>query len=118
MQHDARGIHMGDITEFGNLVAGAFEQPERVGHGEQLSFSGDLLSWDDVVATLNGQGHELAYAQTGEDPWGVRDMFAYFEDYTYFGPERDEKIANAKLVSTKPSTDFATWAKSNMPATS
>ncbi len=44
-------------------------------------------------------------------------MFAYFEDYTYFGPDRDEKIANANLVSTKPSTDFATWAKSNMPAT-
>jgi hypothetical protein len=25
MRHDARGIHMGDITELGNVVAGSFE---------------------------------------------------------------------------------------------
>jgi uncharacterized protein YbjT (DUF2867 family) len=115
MQSDARGIHMGDITELGNLVAGAFEHPDTVGNGQHLSLSGDLLSWDDIVATLVSQGHALAYSQATEDPWGIRDMFAYFEAETYFGPDADEKIANARAVTTKPFTDFATWAKTNMP---
>ena len=116
MQPHARGIHIGDITELGNIVAGAFEQPSTVGDGQYLALSGDLMSWDDIVATLVSQGHDLAYSQATEDPWGVRDMFAYFEAHTYFGPDSEQKIANAKAVTTKPFTDFATWAKTNMPA--
>ena len=33
MRRDSRGIHMGDITELGYLVVGAFEQPEQAGGG-------------------------------------------------------------------------------------
>jgi uncharacterized protein YbjT (DUF2867 family) len=116
MQPDARGIHMGDITELGDVVAGAFEHPDTVGNGQYLSLSGDLMSWDDIVATLVSQGHDLTYSQATDDPWGIRDMFAYFEAETYFGPDAEEKIANARAVTTKPFTDFATWAKTNMPA--
>jgi uncharacterized protein YbjT (DUF2867 family) len=118
MKPDARGIHLGDISELGNVVAGAFEQPGTVGDGKHLSLAGDLMSWDDIVATLNSQGHNLAYAQTEDDPFGVRDMFAYFETHTYFGPDAEEKIANAKTAATRPFTDFATWARTNMPAPS
>jgi uncharacterized protein YbjT (DUF2867 family) len=116
MKADARGIHMGDITELGNVVAGAFEQPDAVGSGQYLSLAGDLLSWNDIVATLISQGHDLAFAETSEDPWGVRDMFAYFEAHTYFGPDAEGKIAAARDVSTKPFTDFTIWAATNMPA--
>ena len=118
MRADARGIHIGDITELGNIVVGAFEHREEVGRGEHLALAGDLVSWDDLVSTLKSQGHNLAYSQVSEDPWGLRDMFAYFETYTYFGPDADEKIARAKKISTKPFTDFATWAKTNMPVPS
>ena len=119
MRSDARGIQMGDITEFGNLVAGVFERPESVGDGRRLSFAGDLVSWDDIVATLNSQGHDLAYIQGTDDPWGIRDMFAYFEDHTYFGPGAEPRIdaarsATTRSATTTPFTDFATWAKSNM----
>jgi uncharacterized protein YbjT (DUF2867 family) len=116
MRPDVRGMHIGDITELGNVVAGSFENPETVGGGQYLSLSGDLVSWDDLVATLVSQGHRLAYSEATEDPWGIRDMFGYFEEYTYFGPTAEDKIANARVVTTKPSTDFATWAKRNMPA--
>ena len=118
MKPDARGLHIGDISELGNVVAGAFEQPSTVGDGKHLSLAGDLMSWDDIVATLNSQGHNLAYAQTEDDLFGVRDMFAYFETHTYFGPDAEEKIANGKAASSRPFTDFATWARTNMPAPS
>ncbi len=88
----------------------------RRGIGEILSLAGDLVSWDDLVGTLNSQGHRLAYEQVTDDPFGMRDMFAYFEQFTYLGPNADEKIVRAAAVSTKPFTDFATWANINMPA--
>ncbi len=115
MKADVRGIHMGDIDQLGSVVVGAFEHPDIVGQGEYLSVGGDLVSWEDVVATLREQGHDIAYEQTDEDPYGVRDMFAYFEAHTYFGPGAEEKIARAKVVSVEPLTDFATWAAVNMP---
>ena len=115
MKPDAGGIHMGDITELGNLVAGAFAHPDQVGQGQYLSLAGDLMSWDDIVATLNSQGHNLAYTEATEDPWGLRAMFDYFAAYTYFGPDAAAKIALAEKISTRPATDFATWAEANMP---
>ena len=115
MVADARGIHMGDIDQLGSVVVGAFEHPETVGEGQYLSVGGDLLSWDDVIATLREQGHNIAFEQTDEDPYWMRDMFAYFEAYTCFGPNSDDNIARAEAISVEPLTDFATWAAANMP---
>lgn len=36
---DVRCIHMGDITELGNIVAGAFANPDQAGNGEYLPSS-------------------------------------------------------------------------------
>src|SRR5438876_9914431 len=38
-----RSIHMGDITEFGHIVAGAFAHPDQAGHGEYLPLVGLFL---------------------------------------------------------------------------
>src|SRR6202048_3477645 len=54
---EPRVIHMGDITELGQVVAGAFSQPELAGHGEHLPLVGDFLSFNEIIATLNRQGH-------------------------------------------------------------
>lgn len=110
----ARGMHMGDISELGDLVAGAFENPDKAGSGNYLSLAGDLLSWDDIITTLRSQGHDIGYVETTEDPYFVRDMFSYMETYTYFGPDAATKIALADDVTTKPFTNFETWAGRNM----
>jgi uncharacterized protein YbjT (DUF2867 family) len=41
-----RGIHMGDIDELGEIVAGAFAHPELAGHGEYLPLVGDFMSFN------------------------------------------------------------------------
>src|SRR6201987_2683380 len=41
---DVRCLHMGDITEFGNIVAGAFSHPDQAGHGQYLPLVGDFMS--------------------------------------------------------------------------
>lgn len=123
MSADARVIHMGDISEYGNLVAGALEQPETAGDGQHLCFAGDLLSWNDIIATLRSQGHSIAYAQMADDAWdqtfsgadAIRHMLNYFEAHTYFGPDADATTAAADRITTEPFTSFADWARINMP---
>ena len=48
-----RVIHMGDIRELGNIVAGAFAHPDEAGHGEYLPLVGDFMSFNEIVDTLN-----------------------------------------------------------------
>jgi hypothetical protein len=116
-------MHMGDITELGNLVVGAFDQPEKAGAGQHLSLAGDLLSWDDIVAVLRRHGHNIGFEEMSaeewdsQNPWGaaVREMFSYFEAHTYFGPDASGKVALAKAVTAKPFTNFEAWAAANMP---
>jgi hypothetical protein len=42
-------------------------------------------------------------------------MFEYFEDYTYFGPNSDDRIEAADEATVAPFTNFANWAKTNVP---
>lgn len=116
MPSDARGLHVGDISELGLVVAGAFTHPETVGSGQHLSLAGDLVSWDDIIATMQGVGIDVVYREDADDPWGIRDMLGYFTDYTYFGPDAATKIDQAKSVSPEPFTDFATWARLHLEA--
>ena len=115
MRGDARGIHMGDIDQYGDLVAGAFMNPD-LANGKTLSMAGDLVSWDDLITTLRSQGHNIAFREATEDPWGVGDMFSYFAAHTYFGPIAAAKIEAARTVSPVAFTSFADWALKNMPA--
>lgn len=114
MASDARAIHMGDITELGSVVSGALSQPEAAGSGQHLSLAGDLLSWDDIISSLQSFGHDIWYYEDPDDPWGIRDMLDYFTEYTYFGPDADTKIGNARAVADEPFTNFMSWAGTNM----
>src|SRR5882724_2079499 len=51
-----RVIHMGDINELGNIVAGAFAHPDEAGNGQYLPLVGDFMSFNEIVETLNRQG--------------------------------------------------------------
>ena len=60
---DVRCIHMGDIGELGNMVAGAFAHPDEAGNGEYLPLVGDFMSFDEIVDTLNRQSHNFTVRQ-------------------------------------------------------
>jgi uncharacterized protein YbjT (DUF2867 family) len=122
---NARVVHSGDITEFGRIVAGAFNNPDIAGGGQYLPLVGELLSYNDIVATLNKQGHAYTFNQVPREVFAtffpgageLAEMFAYFEEYTYLGMKSDDRIALANKVAGTSPTDFATWARSNMPVT-
>src|SRR5882757_5041971 len=120
---DVRCLHMGDIRELGNIVAGAFAHPDEAGNGAYLPLVGDFLSFNEIVDTLNRQGHNFSYNQipkevfAGSFPGAVEiaEMIGYWEAHTYLGSDSSDRIALAnKIAGTQP-TPFSTWARSNFP---
>jgi uncharacterized protein YbjT (DUF2867 family) len=121
---ERRVIHMGDITELGRIVVGAFAQPELAGHGEYLPLVGDLLSFNEIVATLGRQGNKFSFKRVPREVFAgwfpgaesVAAMLAYFEAYTYLGSDSRDAIALANKVAGQQPTKFAAWARTNFAA--
>jgi len=118
-----RCIHMGDIRELGNVVAGAFAQPDRAGHGEWLPLVGDFMSFNEIVDTLNRQGHNFSFTQVPADVFAtlfpgaaeIAAMFRYFEAHTYLGSDSRDRIALANKIAGRQPSKFSTWARVNFP---
>ena len=116
-----RVIHMGDITELGPIVVGAFAQPELAGHGEHLPLVGDFMSFNEIIATLNRQGHKFSFKQVPHQLFAgffpgaeeVAAMFGYFEAHTYLGSDSRDAIALANKVAGRQPTKFSAWARAN-----
>ena len=118
-----RVIHMGDINELGNIVAGAFAHPDEVGNGQYLPLVGDFMSFSEIVAILNRQGHNFLFKQVPKESFAgsfpgateIAEMFSYWEAHTYLGSDSSDRIALANKVAGREPTRFSTWAEENFP---
>jgi len=119
-----RSIHMGDITQLGDIVAGAFAHPDQAGHGEYLPLVGDFVSFNEVVATLNRQGHNFSFNQLPKEVFAglfpgaaeIAEMFGYFQAHTYLGSDSRDQIALANKIAGRQPAKFSPWAQANFPA--
>jgi uncharacterized protein YbjT (DUF2867 family) len=120
---DVRCIHMGDITELGNIVAGAFLHADQAGNGEYLPLVGDFMSFNEIVETLNRQGNKISFKQVPKELFAtffpgaseIAEMFSYFEAHTYLGSDSSDRIALANKIAGRQPSKFATWARLNIP---
>jgi len=118
-----RVIHMGDINELGDIVAGAFAHPDQAGNGQYLPLVGDFMSFNEIVETLNRQGHNFSYKQVPKESFAgafpgateIAEMFSYWEAHTYLGSDSSDQIALANKIAGREPTRFATWARENFP---
>jgi uncharacterized protein YbjT (DUF2867 family) len=120
---DMRCLHMGDIRELGNIVAGAFAHPDEAGNGEYLPLVGDFLSFNEIVETLNRQGHNFSYKQIPKETFAasfpgaaeIAEMISYWEAHTYLGSDSSDRIALANKIAGRQPTKFSTWTQLNVP---
>ena len=118
-----RVIHMGDIDELGDIVAGAFAHPDEAGRGQHLPLVGDFMSFNEIVETLNRQGRNISYKQVPKEIFAgffpgaaeIAEMFSYWEAHTYLGSDSSDLIALANKVAGREPTRFSTWAAENFP---
>jgi uncharacterized protein YbjT (DUF2867 family) len=120
---DVRCLHMGDIRELGNIVAGAFAHPDEAGNGEYLPLVGDFMSFHEIVDTLNRQGHHFTVKQVPKEVFAtffpgaaeIAEMFSYWEAHTYLGSDSSDRIALANKIAGAQPTNFSTWARISFP---
>ena len=118
-----RCIHMGDIRELGEIVAGAFAHPDQAGHGEYLPLVGDFMSFNEIVDTLNRQGYKLSFKQVPKEVFAtffpgaaeIGEMLSYFQAHTYLGSDMRGRIELANKIAGRQATKFSTWARVNFP---
>jgi uncharacterized protein YbjT (DUF2867 family) len=116
-----RCIHMGDIRELGNIVAGALAHPDQAGNGEYLPLVGDFLSFNEVVDALNEQGHTFTFNQVPPAVFAtlfpgaaeIAETFKYFQTHTYLGSDSSDRIALANKIAGGPPSTLSTWARGN-----
>src|SRR6266699_764955 len=116
-----RSIHMGDITELGDIVAGAFAHPDQAGHGEYLPLVGDFMSFNEIIDTLNRQGHSFSFNQVPKEVFAsffpgaaeIAEMFHYFQAHTYLGSDSRDQVALANKIAGRQPTEFSAWARVN-----
>jgi uncharacterized protein YbjT (DUF2867 family) len=116
-----RVIHMGDISDLGKLVAGAFLHPEKVGGGSYLSLAAELNSFNDVLAVFKASGKEYSFNKVSTEMFSgffegageIAQMLAYFEKHTYMGPNSESQIRMAREISTGQFKSLNDWIKQN-----
>jgi len=119
-----RCIHMGDITELGNIVAGAFAHPDQAGHGEYRPLVGDFMSFKEIIDTLNRQGHNFSFNQVPKEVFAglfpgaaeIAEMFGYFQAHAYLGSDSRDQVALANKIAGRQPTKFSEWARVNFQA--
>jgi len=117
-----RVIHGGDVTEVGRTVAAAFGAGDELPNGSVLAVAGGRYSWNDFAKTLNALGHYLKAVQVPADVYDrfypgaheVREMFQYWAEHTYFGPQHEAHIRAANALVPGGFTPFADWARAHM----
>ena len=112
-------IHMSDINDLGKVVAGAFSQPDAVGHGSYLSLATELNSFNDVLAAFKNNGKDYSFTHVPGDLFAtffegakeLVEMFGYFEKHTYMGPDAKERIDLAKQTADGAFLPLEEWIR-------
>jgi uncharacterized protein YbjT (DUF2867 family) len=112
-------IHMSDINDLGKVVAGAFLNADKVGNGSYLSLATELNSFNDVLAAFKANGKHYSFNQVPAEVFStffegageIAQMLAYFENYTYMGPNSEKRIHLAEAIATEMPASLNDWIK-------
>src|SRR5260370_39901653 len=89
-----------------------------------LPLVGDFMSFNEIVETLNRQGHNISYNQVPKESFAgsfpgateIAETFSYWEAHTYLGSDSSDRIALANKIAGRQPTRFSKWTEVNFPA--
>lgn len=119
---DARVIDMGSVADLGQVVAGAFADPAR-SRGQTFSMAAGRYSFSDVMrAWSQATGEPVAFQRVPAEVFAgfhphageLAEMLAYFEEYTYMGPDSEQRIEQARAIATGPLTSLETFLQAQV----
>ena len=81
------------------------------------------MSFNEIVDTLNRQGHNFSFNQVPKEVFAtlfpgaaeVAETFSYFQAHTYLGSPSHDRIALANKIAGRQPSKFSTWARVNVP---
>jgi hypothetical protein len=81
------------------------------------------MSFNEIVDTLNRQGHNYSFKQVPKEAFAAlfpgaaegAEMFSYFQAHTYLGSDSYDRIALAHKIAGRQPIKFSTWARRNVP---
>jgi hypothetical protein len=84
------------------------------------------MSFNEIVDTLNRQGHKFSFKQVPKEVFAthfpgaaeIAATFSHFQAHTYLGSESRDQIALANKIAGRQPSKFATWARVNFPVRS
>ncbi|MCJ8155778.1 hypothetical protein MKJ01_18670 [Chryseobacterium sp. SSA4.19] len=82
----------------------------------------ELNNFNDVLEVFkaNGKDYRFTYVPAEifsnffEGAREVAELLAYFEAYSYMGPNSDNQVQKAKEISTEPFVSLNDWIKLNV----
>jgi hypothetical protein len=101
----------------------SFYWPQEVLRPEYLPLAGDFMSFNEVVATLNRQGHNFSFNRLPKEVFAglfpgaaeIAEMFGYFQAHTYLGSDSRDHIALATKIAGRQPAESSAWAQVNFP---
>jgi hypothetical protein len=84
------------------------------------------MSFNEIVDTLNRQGHKFSFRQVPKEVFAtffpraaeMAATFSYFQAHTYLGSNSYDQIALANKIAGRQPSSLSTWARVNFPAQS
>ncbi len=110
-------IQMGDVSQFGLLVAGVFKNPKAT-NGETLSFVGDSKSFNDICKLFEEvRGEKVAFNKVDGAQFShwfpgaaeIAQMLGYFAEFTYMGPNAEGRIKRGNEVALAKFSTLKEW---------
>jgi uncharacterized protein YbjT (DUF2867 family) len=123
MRGDVHVLHIGDIHDVGKVAAGAFLQPHKFGNGQRLFYAADLVSVNDVMATLSKKkGRTFRFEQVSPEEWLTwkayyndpaewLNMCRYLERNSHFGPDAEHDVELARQAAIGPFKSLEEWVE-------
>ncbi|KAK4161354.1 hypothetical protein QBC43DRAFT_323879 [Cladorrhinum sp. PSN259] len=111
------------VADTGKFVGAILADPEKY-EGKRFDAASEIYTWEEACAIMSRViGHKIVYEQVSVEEYrstlpplaadGFIELFSYFQDFGYFGPDMDKSVAWAKENTRGKLTTLEEYLRAN-----